>query len=254
MTNIRLLKAAALLAKSWNFKEFRPPLPDDCFPRSVDEAYKIQDLMTSQIDDEVIGWKIGFPPSGAISGRIFSKNLYKSPTFLSSLVHPQPNLECEIAFQIARAPPPTQRPYIREEFEPIMRAYIAVELTGRRISEAPHGPSNEWEMRDIIADNSGGAGLVVGSELRQWQNWDFSDTVVDLEIDNKFIDTIPAVRERDLVIVVVNLANQLKDRGIELKIGDYISTGSLTIPTRLPVGASARAVFQSIGEIDLRLE
>ncbi len=252
VTDTNLVKAAALLSKAWNMGEFRPPLPDDCFPKTIDEAYEIQDLITSQIDDEVIGWKIGFPPSGAISGRIFSKNLYNSPTVLSSLVHPQPNLECEIAFQITRAP--ALRPYIREDFEPIMRAYIAVELTGRRISEAPHGPSNEWEVRDIIADNSGGAGLVVGSELLQWQNQNFGDIILDLEIDNKAIEVIPAARGRDLVMVVVNLANQLKGRGIELKIGDYISTGSLTVPTRLPVGTSAKAVFSSVGQVDLRLE
>jgi 2-keto-4-pentenoate hydratase len=254
VTDANLLKAAALLSKAWNTEEFYPPLPDDCFPKSIDEAYEIQDLIASQIDDEVIGWKIGFPPTGAISGRIFSKNLYNSPTVLSSLVHPQPNLECEIAFQITQTPPPALQSYIREDFASIMRAYIAVELTGRRIYGAPHGPSNEWEVRDIIADNSGGAGLVVGSELCQWQDLNFSDIFVDLEIDNKIIEAIPTARERDLIMVVVNLANQLKGRGIVLKIGDYISTGSLTVPTRLPVGASARAIFSSIGQINLRLE
>ncbi len=254
MTDTRLLKAAVLLAQSWNMEEFCPPLPDDCFPRSAKEAYKIQDLMASQIDDEVVGWKIGFPPSGPISGRIFSKNLYKSPAVLSSLTHPQPNLECEIAFQITRAPPQVQRVYVREDFEPIMRAFIAIELTGRRICEAPHGPSSEWQVRDIIADNSAGAGLVIGSELHHWQNRNFGDTIVDLKIDGKIIETIPAARKRDPVMVVVDLANQLMDRGIELTVEDYISTGSLTIPTMLPAGAGARAVFQSIGEISLRLE
>ncbi len=254
MTDTDLLKAATILARSWNNQEFSPPLPDDCFPRSVEEAYKIQDLMTSQIDDEVVGWKIGFPPSGPISGRIFSKNLYKSPTVLSSLTHPQPNLECEIAFQITQTPPQLQRPFAREDFEPIMRVYIAIELTGRRICKAPHGPSSEWEVRDIIADNSAGAGLVIGSELHHWQNGNFGGTIVDLEIDDRIIEVIPAARQRDPVMVVVDLANQLMGRGVKLNAWDYVSTGSLTIPTRLPVGASAKAVFQSIGEISLRLE
>ncbi len=246
--------ASLILATAWNTKTPCPGIPQDSFPESIVQAYEIQDLLTTEVDDEVAGWKVGFPPSGAISGRVFSRNLHSSPINLSSVTYPEPNLECEIAFRISADPPILSRIATREDYSPIMKAYSAIELTGRRVAGAPHGPSNEREVRDIIADNSGGAGLVIGPELNGWRDLDFSTIAVDLEIANKPAPMIPDANKRDLVMVVVDLANQLAERGLDLRNGDYISTGSLTEPTRLPVGADARAVYKDIGEINLRLE
>ncbi len=253
MTNNKLSQAAAVLAAAWNADRTCSGIPQDLFPQSVEQSYLIQDLMAAKINDTVVGWKIGFPPSGAISGRVFSRHLYRSPQVLSAVVHPEPNLECEIAFRIVTPPPRLTRPAVAADYAPIMKAFTAIELTGRRSAGAPHGPSNEWEVRDIVADNAAGAGLVIGPELIEWQSSDFRRIDVDLKIDDRPIPVIAGANERDLVGAVVDLANQLADRGLFLKDGDYISTGSLTEPTRLPVGSNAMAVFDNIGVISLGL-
>lgn len=254
MTNDNFITAASLLATAWNTDHPCSGIPDDCFPQSMEQAYIIQDLVSEQIKDDVVGWKVGFPPSGAISGRVYSRQLYSSPTVLSADVHPEPNIECEIAFRIEGNPPSLSRPAVREDYASFLRAFIAIELTGRRVAGAPHGPSNDWEVREIVADNSGGGGLVIGPELLERPNWDFSGADIQLDIDGVPVPVIAEARERDLLMIVVDLANQLSGRGISLKAGDYISSGSLTVPVPLPVGSRAKAEIDNCGEIDIRLE
>jgi 2-keto-4-pentenoate hydratase len=253
MPNDRLSEAARLLAEAWIGNRLLAGLPAATAPASEAEAYAVQDLFAGLLEDSVAGWKVGFPSSGPITGRVFARRLLASPARLSPRVFPEPKVECELAFCLTSAPEPLDRPFRREDFEHRLGCFLAIELTGRRIEGASHGPASDREVPDIVADNAAGAGLVVGPEVARWQDRPLSETQVALTIAGRKVPMAAAARDRDPVQVVVWLANHLTARGIALEAGHIVSTGSLTEPTDLPPGGSATAVFDDLGQVRVEL-
>jgi 2-keto-4-pentenoate hydratase len=253
MLDDRLSEAAGPLAEAWTGNRPIPGLPAAVAPASEAEAYAVQDRFTGLLDDNVVGWKVGFPPSGPITGRVFAGRLLASPARLSSRVFPDPKVECEFALRLTSASEPLDRPFRRADYEDRLRCFLAIELTGRRVAGAPHGPSTEEEVPDIVADNAAGAGLVVGPEVARWRDLPLSETQVALTIAGRRVAMVAAARDRDPVQVVVWVANHLAARGIALEAGHIVSTGSLTEPTDLPPGGSATAVFDDLGQVQVEL-
>lgn len=253
MLDDRLSLAAGPLAEAWTGNRPIPGLPAAAAPASEAEAYAVQDRFAGLIEESVVGWKVGFPPSGPITGRVFARRLLASPARLSAQVFPDPKVECEFALRLVSAPEALDRPFRREDFEDRLRCFLAIELTGRRVAGAPHGPANEREVPDIVADNAAGAGLVVGPEVARWRDLPLSETQVALTIAGRKVPMVAAARDRDPVEVVVWLANHLAARGIALAAGHIVSTGSLTEPTDLPLGGSATAVFDHLGQVQVEL-
>jgi 2-keto-4-pentenoate hydratase len=253
MHDDRLSRAAGPLAEAWTGNRPIPGLPAAAAPASDAEAYAVQDRFTELLDDTVVGWKVGFPPSGPITGRVFARRLLASPARLSPEVFPDPKVECEFALRLTSAPEVLDRPFRRADFVDRLDCFLAIEMTGRRVEGAPHGPTNEGEVPDIVADNGAGAGLVVGPEVVRWQDRPLSETQVALTIAGRKVPMVAAARDRDPVEVVIWLANHLAQRGIALEAGHYVSTGSLTEPTDLPLGGSATAVFGDLGQVQVEL-
>ena len=253
MLDDRLTAAARPLAEAWTVNHPIQGLPAAAAPTSEAEAYAVQDLFTQLLEDSVVGWKVGFPPSGPITGRVFARRLLPSPARLSPQVFPDPKVECEFALRLTSAPEALDRPYRRADFEDRLRCFLAIELTGRRIAGAPHGPTNQEEVPDIVADNGAGAGLVVGPEVTRWRDRPLSETQVALTIAGRKVPMVAGARDRNPVEVVVWLANHLAARGIALEAGHYVSTGSLTEPTDLSLGGSATAFFGDLGQVQVAL-
>ena len=91
----------------------------------------------------------------------------------------------------------------------------------------------------------GGAGaLVVGDEIPEWQDLDLQTLQVDLRIDGgPPVTNFEGDYRSNPLEVVVWLANFLSRRGIGLRKGDLVSTGSATHAPALYSGASAIATF-----------
>jgi 2-keto-4-pentenoate hydratase len=254
MSEDRVNEAAALLAQAWSGDAPLDAWPEALVPVDAAEAYAIQDAFCDRVGDQVVGWTVGFGSSAPIVGRIFKARLHGSPAVLSTATYPQPNLDCEVAFLVRDALPQLRRPYTPADLFYRVRAFAAVGLTGRRVRGAPHSRSDEREQWTILADNAAGAGLIVGPEIEDWRDRGINAVEVALQVDGETADPIPDLQRRDPVDVLLWLASHLAGRGLRLEPGQYIATGTLTMPTPLRPGSAATALFRGIGEISVRLE
>jgi len=126
----------------------------------------------------------------------------------------------------------------------------AVELIGNR-HQLPDGSKSEKSLM-TIADNGGGIGFVFGDEVQNWRSIDFRQHHITLQVDDKtsaenFLGDMRCIPLEALA----DLINHLKERGIALNEGDFVSTGAATVPQPFQKGSKVVADFGELGRIDL---
>ena len=257
MAEDRVRGAAELLADAWRNAATIDALPRVLRPRDLKEAYAIRDEMARQIGEKTVGWKIGASSPGLqraegydepVPGRIFEANVYPSPAELPLGRIPNAKVECEFAFRLSADLPPRDQAYTAEDLAPLAVLCPAFEVSGCRFSpaegEGPTGPS----MLDLVADNGGAGGLVVGAEIPDWRRRSLQTMHVDLRIDGgPPVPNFEGDCRADPLEVLAWLANHLSRRGIGLFAGDLVSTGSATHAQPLHRGASAIARLSRSG-------
>jgi 2-keto-4-pentenoate hydratase len=250
--------AAKLLADAWRNMTTIEGLPPALRPGSFEEAYAIQDEMAKLIGQKTVGWKIGPASSGLLRregfdepgvGRLFEPNIYRSPAELPHGRITDAKLECEFALRLSADAAPRDKPYTAEELVPIVVLCPVFDVAGYRFV-APEANS----QFDRVADMGGAGALVVGDEIPQWQDLDLQTLQVDLRIDGgPPVTNFEGDYRSNPLEVLVWLANFLSRRGIGLRTGDLVSTGSATHAPALYAGASAIAIFGDLGELRLTM-
>lgn len=255
MSDIETLATA--LADAWRGAT-TIPRPADA-PASRAEAYAIQDRMATLIDEPVAGWKVGATVpavqrleghDGPIPGRIFGPCVFETPAYLSAAEFPGTKAECEFAFRFAEALPLREQAWTTEELAPLVVFHPAVELTGCRWVDPPAKPVTF----EVIADNGSGAGFVFGPGIADWRALPFATMAIEAAISGGApIEVYTGAYRRDPLEVLAETVNDLAARGVTLKQGDYVSTGSLTKPTPLTAGQTLTARFADLATVGVAL-
>lgn len=248
--NNRIEKAGQLLAGAWTSSIQVEAFADDLFPRTIAQATRIQDAMAARIDDEVVGWKVAGRP-GPLLGRVFASHLYKTPAQLAAKRYPDLLLECEIGFRMERDLPPRPEPYSEDEVLDGAMAMCSLELVGTRFVNGKCIAENERDLLQICADNAAHAALVAGPEIPDWREVDLTSIAVAARIDEGDLLARNANPIERPEVTLVWLANTLSDRGIGLAAGQYVTTGSLTLPAALRRAKRVAAAFEGYGEISM---
>lgn len=262
--------AAKLLADAWRDMTTIEALPPALRPRNFEEAYAIQDEMAALIGQTTAGWKIGPASPGLMraegfdepaAGRVFEPSIHRSPAELAHGRITNAKLECEFALKLSADVAPREQAYTAEELAPLAVLCPALEVSGCRFATPGAVVTTGWARTsdmpsplDRLADNGGAGGLVVGGEIPRWRDLSLQTMQVDLRIDGGS----PAANyegdcRSDPLDVLVWLANFLSRRGIGLRAGDLVATGSATHAQPLHAGASAVAVFPELGELRLTI-
>lgn len=246
--------AGRILADTWAKGTTIEGLPDNLFPRDIEQATAIQEEMAKVIGEPVIGWKVGGVP-GPLVGRIFKSRFYKTPAQLPLRDFRAPGIECEIGFRVTKDLPPKDGAY---DDETVLNAAVlafTIELTGSRFTNGKLTAENERELCAIIADNAVGAGLIVGPEVADWRKISLLDIPVDFRV-NGGAPGAPNPREKrtEPATILVWLANELSRRGIGLKAGQYVTTGSATLPIIMKKGDRAVTTYGNYGAITFSLD
>ena len=160
--------AAALLADAWKRAAAKlVELSADIRPQTLAEGYDIQDRLIANLDDEVVGWKLGVgSPKAkrqaglerAIVGRVLRSRHYRHGDTVR-VTNTQPaTIEFEIAFVLARDIAPDEPPVSPSTL--IGATHVAVELVLARFVDrrAVGWPS-------FAADDAGFAALIVGDAM-----------------------------------------------------------------------------------------
>ncbi len=261
-TSERIENLAQALAKCWRDGGTidLPALRDAAATRA--EAYAVQDQIAALLREKVVGWKVGAAIAavqrfeghdGPIPGRLFASRVYHSPATIPGkrfgIGH---KVECEFAFRARRDLPASGPKHTRESILDALVFHPAIEIAGSRYNPGTGGRTPR--TFDTIADNGGGGAFVFGPAIKDWKGIDFDRLPIEPRIDDGApIRVYHGEYRRDPVIIAAELVNDLAARGIGLKAGDYLSTGSLTLPTPIAAGQRFVARFADLAVLEVRL-
>jgi 2-keto-4-pentenoate hydratase len=234
-------------------------IPDECRPRSIADAFRVQDGLVEKLGWPIAGWFAGCTNpliqqqlglDGPYTGRVFRRFLFEAPATIRADDFPPIVLECEFAFTLGRALPARAAPYDRA-------AVLAACASVHPAIEVVAGHLRDWTRADIfsiIADNGTDGALVLGPANPVTDPDALPSTTVLLTINGK-----PAAEGSgqdvmgDPVAALVWLVNARTSLGDTLPAGCVLSTGTTTPMRAAVAGDEAVADFGPLGRVALAI-
>jgi 2-keto-4-pentenoate hydratase len=259
LTEAEIDQASALLEEARLGRRILAEIPAHCRPRSLDDAYAVQDRLAARLGWDVGGWfcactnpdmqrQFGLP--GPYCARLFTRLLHASPGSVAAADHPPLVLECEFAFTLASDLPTRAAPYQRHEVEDaVATVHPAIELVAGHLDDWPN-----QDVCSVIADNGTDGALIYGAGRADWRDLDLTDIPVTLTVNGKF-QRIGAGRDvmGDPLAALVWLANHRARVGDGLKAGQIHNTGTATAIYWAAAGDDAVADFGPLGAACLKI-
>ena len=257
----KIERLAAALAEAWR-NGTTIPLPEaDDAPASRVEAYAVQDRLNELLGERVVGWKVGAAieavqrlegHDGPIPGRLFASRVFDSPATVPGARFAGHKVECEFGFRLTRDLPARRPRFTAESIAEALTFHPAIELAGSRY--VPGTGGRKPRTHDAIADNGSGGAFVFGPAVLDWRGIDFDRLPIEPRIDGGApIQVYQGELRRDPVAIAAETVNDLATRGVGFKAGDYLSTGSLTLPTPIGRGQSFVARFGDLATLSVTL-
>ena len=240
--------AAAKIAGAWREGLPLDPLPEEIRPRTLAEGYRVQDLLTAELDAAIGGWKVGatapaarklLKARGPFAGRVLAGRMFATGAALPGGAYGLRGLEAEFAFRLARPLPARAKPYGLAAVKAAVGAvHPAIEVIGPRWSAGLAAG-----LPSIVADQGANAALILGKALRGGTTLDLRAMAVAMEVDGAIVARgTGADVLGDPWASLLWLANFRRARG-GIDAGLVVTTGSCTGVFRAPPGCRVRALF-----------
>jgi 2-keto-4-pentenoate hydratase len=260
----RIQRAAQFLFEERQAQRRYEPTPDTLAPRTVDEAYAVQEALNTLLAGKLgplAGYKIGLTTAvmqqmvglnEPIAGAIFANTVQQAPGTLRSTEYIHLGIDSEIAFQLGVDLPADRAPFSRASVaDAVAAAMVGFELFDDRLADFS---KRSALALSLTADNVGNAGMVLGPPVSDWRKLDLAAAHGQLVINGKLMgeghgcDVMGHPLE-----ALVWLANMLAKRGTSLTRGMVVMTGTLVALTFLKPGDSAGWSVDGLGEARLRV-
>jgi len=252
-------EAAALLMAAWDNGEVLDTLPAGLAPKDEAEATEIGQAIIAANPHPIGGWKIGATgeaPQKAMGltqpfvGAIRAANVVKSPARFAFADLNRPIIESEYAFRLAKDLPPRTASYSRADVE----AAIGGLIVGFEMPLSRLGPDNGLGALGSISDHGGTGYFVIGAEHADWRAYDIVDTEVTLTFDGAEAGRGKgAAMMGDPVNALVWFVNYMGAKGVGMKAGQFVTTGSCTGVIPAPGPITAVADFGDAGKVEMTL-
>lgn len=230
-------------------------------PEDLAAAYAIQDLALRVDGRPVIGWKVGRinPPrdtelgANRLAGPIFAGTevvaaegeVPDMPVFAGGFAAG----EAELLLHIA----PGQAGILPADDAETWGMIDEVRL-GIEIASSPWQGINADGPTVTASDFGNNNGLVLGAPLPLWRELDLCAIPVRTEIAGQTVGEATAATMLDGPFGAVRfLLRNLKERGIEIPDGTWVSTGAITGVHPVVIGQEVRAIFGVHGEVRCRI-
>jgi 2-keto-4-pentenoate hydratase len=255
MEKSQIEQAAALLWQTRLEQRRIDAMPDHLRPRSMAEGYAIQDAMVAVVDQPVLGWKIAATSKAGqehigvtepLAGRLFRNFVLDDGAHLPAAPLHMKVVEAEFAFRMGHALPPRAIAYEqREVCDAAAALHLAIEIPDARFERfAEIGPAQ------IVADDAFASWFVLGPEVRDWRQLDLSaQRVHALNNGVLAVEGVGANALGDPRIALTWLANHLAQRGIGLRPGDIVTTGTCITPAIIAPGDRFMMEFIGLGRV-----
>lgn len=251
--------ARSLLAEHRAKTRFKPLGPPDA-PATISDAYDIQERYVTLLrgeHGEPAGYKVGLTSAAMqtfcgidhpIAGVVLARRVHRSPAVVRRSDFGRLGLEFEIAVRIGSDIPASGAPFSAKTVQPhIDGVCAAIELVDDRDADYAR-----LDVLSLVADNSWNAGIVLSEFAAEW-----GDLEGVLGRASKDRDAIGQGHGRDILGHPFNsvawLASQLASRGIGLKAGQVVMTGSV-MKTIFPAeDADYRFELENIGLVEVQV-
>jgi 2-keto-4-pentenoate hydratase len=226
-------------------------------PPDKETAYRVAGMVAAELGWKVVGWKIAamkgelqrqLRTDSPIYGRVFAPMVMNSPASLEHARQCSPIPEVEYQARLGADLPPREKPYSVEEVtEAVGSLHPGIELAECRfVHDAAFPP-----MPAILADGSGSGAIVYGPAIADWKTSNVAGQEVMLLSNGTVRRKGNAAEALDHPMVPLTwLANELSRAGIGLKVGEMISTGTLTGMLRPKPGETYVADFGPFGKVE----
>lgn len=233
-------------------------LPDfpGAIPPDLVSAYAVQDIAIAQWPDAVVGWKVGYiaperrDASGdeRLLGPVFAKALWPAAPGLRFPIYVGGfgAVEAEYVLRLDADAPADKLDWSSDE----AGAFAATLFTGVEIASSPLATINQLGPRVVVSDFGNHNGLVLGTEIPDWQAIPEEAltcrTFIDgIEVGRGGAATLPGGLRAAFAFALARSAR----RGRPLKAGDLVATGNATGIHDIKVGQTATVRFDGHGEI-----
>lgn len=255
-------RASDLIWNLWRQGEITDDLPTGLKPRTRAEGYAIQAGLDARSSRPRAGWKIAATSiagqrhigvDGPLAGRILEEFLRPPGATVSLATNRMRVAEPEFAFRLGQALPPRERDYsVDEVMAAVATLHPAIELPDSRFADFAKvgGPT-------LIAEAACARELILGPAVTSdWRRLDLAKHAVDADIV-----AAGGASEREGIgsnvlgdprIALTWIANELRQHGIGLAAGEFVTTGTCMIPIALVPGLHIRADFGELGTLEVR--
>jgi 2-keto-4-pentenoate hydratase len=231
--------------------------PSETKALSLEEAYAVQDRVRETLiaeGERLAGWKAAFTNAGLqktygttepVCGFLLAASVFGSGVAVPMSRFVAPIVEAEIAFVMRRelAGPGVTLPHALQAVE---GALPALELPDFRMTGKPIGT-------DLVADGIFGNAIVLGSGITPVTNLDLALEGLVYEMNGAVVATNTAAEVLGNPLnSLVWVANHLGSRGLGLRAGDVVMTGSVSLLLRPKAGDTVRATYTRLGSVSVR--
>jgi 2-keto-4-pentenoate hydratase len=234
-------------------------LPAEYQPKTIADAYAIQDRLAELLGEDVAGWLVGCTNpaiqrqlglSGPYAARVFASSLFSSPARLRLPATLPVVLEVEFAFTLAKDLPCRDAPYSADEVaSAVQSVHPAIEVV--------LGHFVDWPSKDIyslIADNGTDGPLVLGPGVDDWRVIDLREVAVSLTVNGKTVRQGDGFQVMEGPLSVMTWLANHSQRAPGLRAGQVVNTGSCTPMYRAEHGDVAQADFGPLGSAIVELQ
>ena len=230
------------------------PLSETDPSLTIEHAYAIQDALRAELErngEQVSGWKVGLTTQAArevmgldqpVCGFVLRSGLYASNAEVPLSRFANLGVEVEMAFRM-RTKLVGPRVTADSALLAVEGAMAALELPDFLFGDRPR-------VVDLVADDSYASAIVLGSPLTPLRGLDLALEGVVYEYNGKIVGTHTAAEVMGNPLnALAWLANHLETRGLSLRPGDVVMTGSISKVLRPKAGDTIRARFTRIGSV-----
>ena len=262
---LRLQQAARWLFDAHGRRERFRPLPPELAPRSLDEAYGIQDAFVALRAERlgaIGGYKIALSSlqmqrfvgvDSPQAGVMLASTLHRSPARVRAADYVRLIVEFEVAFEIGEALPAADAPFSRERLAAAVKSALpALELADDRdavYAELPRHPLH------LICDNAWNEGAVLGEPVEAWRGLDLAEMRGVASLNGRVIGEGRGADALGHPLDALGwVANHLAGSGRALMRGDVVITGSLVPSQAVKAGDQVSFALAGLGVVELRVD
>jgi 2-keto-4-pentenoate hydratase len=255
MDQTAITRAAALLWHTRRAETRIDALPPEIRPTSLAEGYAIQEAMLDLVHQPAVGWKIAATSAAGqkhigvtepLAGRLFRDFVLADGARRPIARNHMRVAEAEFAFTMARDLPARGSDYARSEvMDAVAAMHLAIEVPDARydVFDTIGAPS-------ICADCAFHAWFLLGPEVPDWRGLDLAKQPVRAwKQDTVVAEGSGANALGDPRIALTWLANHLNTRGLGLKAGEIITTGTCVKPVDVAAGDTVVMDYFALGKM-----